>query len=141
MAHATTTLPSLPNVTACQPYQPTSPTYNVEHMVRPGAWFAAAKGNASAEAMAMCCGTNSVQLFAQTCELFCAVPEHKYADITKSDGFDKCLRDQGVLADLKYGQGERESGGKPSSGGAMVGAAGGLGLMWLGLFAVQAFAF
>ena len=140
MPNATTTLPSLPNVTACQPYQPTSPTYKIEDMIRPGVWFAAAKGNVSAEAMAMCCGTNSVQLFAQTCELFCEVPEDKYADITKIDGFSECLTDKGVRADLIYGQGG-QSGGKPSSGGIMIGAARGLGLMCLGLVAVEAFVF
>lgn len=131
MPDATNTLPSLPNVTACHPYQPTGPTYNVEDMIPPGAWFAAVKGNISAETMAMCCGTSPVQLFAQTCELFCVVPEHKYADITKSDGFNDCLTDKGVRVDLKYGQGRRESGRKPSSGGIMVGAARGLGLMCL----------
>lgn len=110
-------------------------------MIYPGVWFAAVKGNISAETMAMCCGNRPVQLFAQTCELFCEVPEGKYADITKSDGFFDCLTDKGVRVDLKYGQGRRENGGKQPSGGIMVGAARGLGLMCLGFFAFQAFVF
>ncbi len=151
MANATATLPSLPNVTACQPYQPKGPTYGLEYLIHSGAWYAAVpilrhserNISISAEVMAPCCGTNPLQLFAQTCELFCAVPEHKYPDITHSDGFSQCLEDNnnGTGVDLKYGQGKArdggDGGGDKSSPAAARAAVGGWGLLvCLGLLAV-----
>lgn len=138
MPNATATLPSLPNLAACQPYQPTGPTYNVEGMIRPGVWFALVQGgNVSAEIMATCCGTSPVQLYAQKCELFCEVPQNKYANISNSNEFSRCLGDNGARSVLVYGQGRACEG--KSSALARAGVPGVLGLMCLGLFAAQAF--